>query len=116
MESIDQVLDYNLPVELNGTSFGLTTNDQLNVDNAYITYRNITHKTTAEQYGEFTLGEPAADALEVCYNGQSLKYEMTDFMSGVDAAEVTIDLREDSAVEPDNRTNGVTFTEKVEAR
>ena len=108
------VLDYNLPVELNGTSFGLTTNDQLNVDNAYITWKKVSHKVTADEYGDFVLGNSTEDALEACYNGQSLKYTMDDFMSGVDSTEVTIDLRELETEEPDNRTNGVKFAQKVD--
>ena len=103
------VLDYNLPVELNGTSFGLTVNDELLPANTYITSKELTCGKKVETYGTFAL-----TTLESCYNDQSLKYTMSKFMSGVDSIEVTLDLRENADTEPNNRTNGVSFTEKVE--
>lgn len=107
------VLDYSLPVELNGTQFGLSKNDELNVDNPYVVSTEITTANATSNYGTFALTTEES-AVETCYNGQSLKYTMNKFMDNIDSIEVTITIKESGVATPDNRTNGVTFTQKIE--
>ncbi|MGM9652554.1 MAG: fibro-slime domain-containing protein [Eubacteriales bacterium] len=96
------VLDYGLPVELNGQDFGLLVNDTLTlIDNPYATTAStvgITSSTT--NYGMFS------------WNAPSLKYTLTNFMNGEDNALVTVQVLENGATELTKAT-GVLMEETV---
>lgn len=98
------VLDYSLPVELNGDEFGLCVNDTLRLDdNPYPTTSGIVSLSEASsEYGEFS------------WNAPSLKYTLNSFMNGTDEATVTVQVLEDGADEVTSRT-GVVMTEKITA-
>lgn len=104
------VIDYNLPVELNDTSLGITANDSLINGNPHINRTAVSALNVTSEYGSFAVTSTQSQAL---FGGFSLKYTMSKFMSGIDSASVTVSIAEGEAA-PDNRTNGVTFTEKVE--
>lgn len=106
------VLDYSLPVELNGVNFGLTTNDVIYLaENTNQTNVSINIGEFTSHYGTFKLGAEDNNG-EKCFNGQSLKYTMSKFMNGVDTASITVVVKEGETT--DNRTNGITMTQKVE--
>lgn len=96
------VLDYSLPVELNGEDFGLRVNDTVElVENPYTTTDStigITDPTS--NYGDFEWSTP------------SLKYTMRDFMNNTDEVTVTVQVMEEGASGVTTKT-GVIMTEKV---
>lgn len=100
------VLDYSLPVELNGEDFGLMKNDTLTLtENKYSTTAStIGIGDEVQNYGIFTYGTES--------DPTSLKYTMTDFMNGEDSVEVTVQVLEEGASEVTTRT-GVVMTETV---
>lgn len=102
------VLDYSLPVELNGDDFGLMVNDTL-------TLAENNHPTTAstlgviddskvENYGTFAYGTTE--------NPTSLKYTMSSFMNGEDSVKVQVQVLENDATEVTTKT-GVVMEETV---
>lgn len=102
------VLDYSLPVELNGAEFGLMVNDTLSLaENKYPTIAStlgITDGSATTNYGSFAYG---ADE-----NLTSLKYTMNRFMNGEDSVKVRVQVLEDNASEVTTKT-GVVMEETV---
>lgn len=102
------VLDYSLPVELNGAGNGLTANDTLTLsENSYKTTAStlgIVEGSRIEQYGQFTFGTDAELS--------SLKYTMNTFMNGEDSVQITVQVLEDGATAVTTKT-GVVMTETV---
>lgn len=102
------VLDYSLPVELNGADFGLMVNDTLNLtENPYPTTAGtlgITDGSRTENYGSF--------AYETETDPTSLKYTMSKFMNGEDSVKVRVQVLEGGASEVTTRT-GVVMEETV---
>ncbi|MBR4033832.1 MAG: fibro-slime domain-containing protein, partial [Clostridia bacterium] len=105
------VIDYGLPVELNDTNVGITRNDELIEGNPHVTKIDIILNGATSNYGSFDIASSGSAYL---FGGFSLKYTMSNIMSGVDSTETSFTLAEDGVTTPDNRTNGVTFSEKVE--
>ena len=102
------VLDYSLPVELNGADFGLMVNDTLSLaENKYPTTAStlgITNGSAIENYGTFAYG---ADE-----NPTSLKYTMNSFMNGEDSVKIRVQVLEDGASAVTTKT-GVVMEETV---
>lgn len=102
------VLDYSLPVELNGADFGLMVNDTLSLaENKHPTNAStlgITYGSAIENYGTFAYG--ADDDLT------SLKYTMNSFMNGEDSVKIKVQVLEDGADAVTTRT-GVVMEETV---
>lgn len=102
------VLDYSLPVELNGADFGLMVNDTLSLaENKYPTTAStlgITNGSAIENYGKFVYG---ADE-----NPTSLKYTMNKFMNGEDSVKIKVQVLEDGASTVTTKT-GVVMEETV---
>ena len=102
------VLDYSLPVELNGADFGLMVNDTLSLaENKYPTTAStlgITNGSAIENYGTFAYG---ADE-----NLTSLKYTMNSFMNGEDSVKIKVQVLEDGADAVTTKT-GVVMEETV---
>lgn len=102
------VLDYSLPVELNGADFGLMVNDTLSLaENKYPTTAStlgITNGSAIENYGTFAYG---ADE-----NLTSLKYTMNSFMNGEDSVKIRVQVLEDGADSVTTKT-GVVMEETV---
>lgn len=102
------VLDYSLPVELNGADFGLMVNDTLNLtENPYRTTAGtlgIIDGSRTENYGSFAYGTET--------DPTSLKYTMSKFMNGEDSVKVRVQVLEDGASEVTTRT-GVVMEETV---
>lgn len=102
------VLDYSLPVELNGAEFGLMVNDTLSLaENKYHTTAStlgIINGSAIENYGTFAYG---ADE-----NLTSLKYTMNSFMNGEDSVKIMVQVLEDGADTVTTRT-GVVMEETV---
>ena len=102
------VLDYSLPVELNGTDFGLMVNDTLSLaENKYKTTAStlgITDKSATTNYGTFAYGTEE--------NPASLKYTMKNFMNGEDSVKIKVQVLEDGASNVTTRT-GVVMEETV---
>ena len=102
------VLDYSLPVELNGADFGLMVNDTLSLaENKYPTTAStlgIINGSAIENYGTFAYG---ADE-----NLTSLKYTMNSFMNGEDSVKIMVQVLEDGADTVTTRT-GVVMEETV---
>lgn len=96
------VLDYGLPVELNGNDFGLTVNDTLKLtENSNATTATVTGITDAtNNYGTFTWASP------------SLKYTPNDIIDNIDSVKVNIQVLEDDAIELTKFT-GVAMYETV---
>ncbi len=104
------VIDYGLPVELNDTSLGITKNDAIIEVNPYVVRTDVSATDATSAYGSFDVASTGSSAL---FCGISLRYTMSNFMSGIDSVNATVTIAETEEV-PDNRTNGVTFTEKIE--
>lgn len=102
------VLDYSLPVELNGAEFGLMVNDTLSLaENKYHTTAStlgITDGSATKNYGTFAYG---ADE-----NLTSLKYTMNSFMNGEDSVKIKVQVLEDGAGAVTTKT-GVVMEETV---
>ena len=102
------VLDYSLPVELNGADFGLMVNDTLSLaENKHPTTAStlgITNGSAIENYGTFAYG---ADE-----NLTSLKYTMNSFMNGEDSVKIRVQVLEDGADAVTTKT-GVVMEETV---
>lgn len=102
------VLDYSLPVELNGADFGLMVNDTLSLaENKHPTTAStlgITDGSAIENYGTFAYG---ADE-----NLTSLKYTMNSFMNGEDSVKIRVQVLEDGADAVTTKT-GVVMEETV---
>lgn len=102
------VLDYSLPVELNGADFGLMVNDTLSLaENKHPTTAStlgITNGSAIENYGKFVYG---ADE-----NPTSLKYTMNKFMNGEDSVKIKVQVLEDGASTVTTKT-GVVMEETV---
>lgn len=102
------VLDYSLPVELNGADFGLMVNDTLSLaENKYPTTAStlgITNGSATTNYGTFAYG---ADE-----NLTSLKYTMNSFMNGEDSVKIKVQVLEDGADAVTTKT-GVVMEETV---
>lgn len=102
------VLDYSLPVELNGADFGLMVNDTLSLaENKHPTTAStlgITNGSAIENYGTFAYG---ADE-----NLTSLKYTMNSFMNGEDSVKIKVQVLEDGADAVTTKT-GVVMEETV---
>lgn len=102
------VLDYSLPVELNGADFGLMVNDTLSLaENKHPTTAStlgITNGSAIENYGTFAYG---ADE-----NLTSLKYTMNSFMNGEDSVKIRVQVLEDGADSVTTKT-GVVMEETV---
>lgn len=102
------VLDYSLPVELNGADFGLMVNDTLSLaENKYPTTAStlgITNGSAIENYGTFAYG---ADE-----NPTSLKYTMNSFMNGEDSVKIRVQVLENGASAVTTKT-GVVMEEIV---
>ena len=102
------VLDYSLPVELNGADFGLMVNDTLSLaENKYPTTAStlgITNGSAIENYGTFAYG---ADE-----NLTSLKYTMNSFMNGEDSVKIKVQVLEVGADAVTTKT-GVVMEETV---
>lgn len=102
------VLDYSLPVELNGADFGLMVNDTLSLaENKHPTTAStlgITNGSAIENYGTFAYG--AAE------NATSLKYTMKNFMNGEDSVKIKVQVLEDGADAVTTKT-GVVMEETV---
>lgn len=102
------VLDYSLPVELNGADFGLMVNDTLSLaENKHPTTAStlgITNGSAIENYGTFAYG---ADE-----NPTSLKYTMNSFMNGEDSVKIRVQVLEDGADSVTTKT-GVVMEETV---
>ena len=102
------VLDYSLPVELNGADFGLMVNDTLSLaENKYPTTAStlgITNGSATTNYGTFAYG--------TAKNPTSLKYTMNHFMNGEDSVKIKVQVLEDGANAVTTRT-GVVMEETV---
>ena len=102
------VLDYSLPVELNGADFGLMVNDTLSLaENKHPTTAStlgITNGSAIENYGTFAYGTED--------NPSSLKYTMNRFMNGEDSVKIMVQVLEDGAGAVTTRT-GVVMEETV---
>ena len=102
------VLDYSLPVELNGAGNGLTANDTLTLsENSYKTTAStlgIVEGSRNEKYGQFTYGTDT--------DPSSLKYSMSTFMNGEDSVQIMVQVLEDGADAVTTKT-GVVMTETV---
>ena len=102
------VLDYSLPVELNGADFGLMVNDTLSLaENKYpttATTLGITDGSAIEYYGTFAYGTET--------NATSLKYTMNSFMNGEDSVKIKVQVLEDGAGAVTTKT-GVVMEETV---
>lgn len=102
------VLDYSLPVELNGEDFGLMVNDTLSLaENKYPTTAStlgITDGSATTNYGTFAYG--------TVENPSSLKYTMNRFMNGEDSVKIMVQVLEDGAGFVTPRT-GVVMEETV---
>lgn len=102
------VLDYSLPVELNGAEFGLMVNDTLSLaENKYPTTAStlgITDGSATTNYGSFAYG--AED------NATSLKYTMKHFMNGEDSVKIKVQVLENDASDVTTKT-GVVMEETV---
>lgn len=102
------VLDYSLPVELNGAEFGLMVNDTLTLtENPYATIAStlgVTDGSATTNYGTFTYGTEEKPT--------SLKYTMSSFMNGEDSVKVKVQVLEDGADEITTKT-GVVMEETV---
>lgn len=101
------VLDYSLPVELNGADFGLMVNDTLSLaENKYPTTASTLGivESPVENYGKFAYG--------TAENPTSLKYTMKNFMNGEDSVKIMVQVLEDGADTVTTRT-GVVMEETV---
>lgn len=102
------VLDYSLPVELNGAGHGLTANDTLTLsENSYKTTAStlgIVEGSRNEKYGQFAYGTDT--------DPSSLKYSMSTFMNGEDSVQIMVQVLEDGADAVTTKT-GVVMTETV---
>lgn len=102
------VLDYSLPVELNGADFGLTVNDTLSLaENKHPTTAStlgITDGSATTNYGSFAYGTET--------DPTSLKYTMNKFMNGEDSVKIMVQVLEDGAGFVTPRT-GVVMEETV---
>lgn len=101
------VLDYSLPVELNGADFGLMVNDTLSLDeNKYPTTASTLGivESPVENYGKFAYG--------TAENPTSLKYTMKNFMNGEDSVKIKVQVLEDGADAVTTKT-GVVMEETV---
>ena len=102
------VLDYSLPVELNGDGFGLMVNDTLTLtENPYATTAStlgVTDGSATTNYGTFTYGTEEKPT--------SLKYTMSSFMNGEDSVQVQVQVLENGADEITTKT-GVVMEETV---
>ena len=102
------VLDYSLPVELNGEGFGLMVNDTLTLgENKYSTTATtlgIVDKSATTNYGSFAYGTDN--------NPTSLKYTMNRFMNGEDSVKIKVQVLEDGADAVTTKT-GVVMEETV---
>lgn len=102
------VLDYSLPVELNGADFGLMVNDTLSLaENKYPTTASalgITDGSATTNYGTFAYGTDK--------NPTSLKYTMKNFMNGEDSVKIKVQVLEDGADAVTTKT-GVVMEETV---
>lgn len=101
------VLDYSLPVELNGADFGLMVNDTLSLaENKYPTTASTLGivESPVENYGKFAYG--------TAENPTSLKYTMKNFMNGEDSVKIKVQVLEDGADAVTTKT-GVVMEETV---
>lgn len=102
------VLDYSLPVELNGADFGLMVNDTLSLaENKHPTTAStlgITDGSATTNYGTFAYGSAE--------NATSLKYTMNSFMNGEDSVKIKVQVLEGGASKVTTRT-GVVMEETV---
>lgn len=102
------VLDYSLPVELNGADYGLMVNDTLSLaENKYPTTAStlgITDGSATTNYGSFAYGTDK--------NPTSLKYTMKNFMNGEDSVKIKVQVIEDGADAVTTKT-GVVMEETV---
>lgn len=102
------VLDYSLPVELNGADFGLMVNDTLSLaENKYPTTAStlgITDGSATTNYGTFAYG--------TAEDSSSLKYTMNHFMNGEDSVKIKVQVLEDGAGAVTTKT-GVVMEETV---
>ena len=102
------VLDYSLPVELNGEGFGLMVNDTLTLgENKYSTTATtlgIVDKSATTNYGTFAYGTDK--------NPTSLKYTMNSFMNGEDSVKIKVQVLEYGADAVTTKT-GVVMEETV---
>ena len=102
------VLDYSLPVELNGADYGLMVNDTLSLaENKYPTTASalgITDGSATTNYGNFAYGTDK--------NPTSLKYTMNRFMNGEDSVKIKVQVLENGAGAVTTRT-GVVMEETV---
>ena len=102
------VLDYSLPVELNGADFGLTVNDTLTLaENKYSTTAStlgVVDSSATTNYGAFAYGTEE--------NPSSLKYTMSKFMNGEDSVKIKVQVLEDGANAVTTKT-GVVMEETV---
>ena len=102
------VLDYSLPVELNGADYGLMVNDTLSLaENEYPTTASalgITDGSATTNYGSFAYGTEE--------NPASLKYTMKNFMNGEDSVKIKVQVLEDGADAVTTKT-GVVMEETV---
>ena len=102
------VLDYSLPVELNGSEFGLMVNDTLVLgENPYGTTAStlgVVDSSRVEKYGTFAYGTEE--------NPSSLKYTMSKFMNGEDSVKVQVQVLENGASSLTTKT-GVVMEETV---
>ncbi len=97
------VLDYNLPVELNGEQHGLRADDVLDLGSQNPHGMTVTVLGTVDStaaYGDFV------------WEGDSLKYVMREFMDGTDTIQVEILVHENGVGEPDIYT-GVRMIQTV---
>lgn len=102
------VLDYSLPVELNGADYGLMVNDTLSLaENKHPTTAStlgITYGSATTNYGSFAYGTDK--------NPTSLKYTMNSFMNGEDSVKIKVQVLEDGADAVTTKT-GVVMEETV---
>ena len=102
------VLDYSLPVELNGAEFGLMKNDTLSLaENRHPTTAStlgIADGSATTNYGTFAYGTED--------NPASLKYTMSKFMNGEDSVKVKVQVLENGASGVTTKT-GVVMEETV---
>ena len=102
------VLDYSLPVELNGADYGLMVNDTLSLaENKHPTTAStlgITYGSATTNYGSFAYGTDK--------NPTSLKYTMNSFMNGEDSVKIKLQVLEDGADAVTTKT-GVVMEETV---
>lgn len=102
------VLDYSLPVELNGADYGLMVNDTLSLaENKHPTTASalgITDGSATTNYGTFAYGTDK--------NPTSLKYTMNRFMNGEDSVKIKVQVLEDGADAVTTKT-GVVMEETV---